>query len=675
MLRYHLADVYWHAGTGSPQIIPGGYTMDLKTAFKDYFKVGAAISLADLETPAHMQFLKDQFNSFTVENDMKPCYFLDPELNRDEPEKYDTAPALCFEYARPYLEAAKKMGMAMRGHTLCWHGQTPKWFFHEKYDEFAPLADRETMLKRQENYIKGVLGFVQENYPGVIYAWDVVNEAIDNNDFRKSLWTQTIGNDFVEKAFEFARKYADKDVALFYNDYNCYEEWKRDMIIDRILKPLKEKGLIDGMGMQSHLLMDTPDIQLYKDAISKYGALGLQVQVTELDIHNADPSEESMKALADKYALVYGALAEAKKNGVANVTAVTLWNLLDEESWLSGFRRETSYPLLFKGKCEAKEAYYSVLKTVVPQEQIDKWEAKYPEKDYERVKGSGRKSSSRRMWTHIVEVEPGIKLSYEEFGWGDKYIFSAQMGFYPVGLQQALGFMGYHVICITLRGFYPSSYVTEDYGDKWYDVFAQDVIRVADKLKIDKFYYMGASHGAGVGWHLCLNAPERVKGFIACVPGPHSLAEGSMSMRQMVLSGIIKEVPPMDPPIDNDEARSKRRDLREKHIAGNPEPDPREKAVDYGRPLLKYKTEEKLCEILHTIETPTLILGGIDDPVSTPELMVRTARQLPHCKMVMYSNTGHNIDTDLIEELAGESDRFLKQLEKDGRVYESVRSF
>ena len=83
--------------------------MDLKTAFKDYFKVGAAISLADLETPAHMQFLKDQFNSFTVENDMKPCYFLDPELNRDEPEKYDTAPALCFEYARPYLEAAKKM--------------------------------------------------------------------------------------------------------------------------------------------------------------------------------------------------------------------------------------------------------------------------------------------------------------------------------------------------------------------------------------------------------------------------------------------------------------------------------------------------------------------------------------------------------------------------------------
>ena len=131
----------------------------------------------------------------------------------------------------------------------------------------------------------------------------------------------------------------------------------------------------------------------------------------------------------------------------------------------------------------------------------------------------------------------------------------------------------------------------------------------------------------------------------------------------------------MDPPIDNDPAREQRRLRREKHIARNPEPDPREKAIDYGRPLLKYKTEEKLCEMLHTIKTPTLILGAVDDPISTPELMIRTAKQLAHCKLVMYSNTGHNIDTDLIEELAGESDRFLKQVEKDGRVYESLRTF
>ena len=87
---------------------------------------------------------------------------------------------------------------------------------------------------------------------------------------------------------------------------------------------------------------------------------------------------------------------------------------------------------------------------------------------------------------------------------------------------------------------------------------------------------------------------------------------------------------------------------------------------------LKYKTEEKLREMLHTIQTPTLILGAVEDPISTPELMMRTAKELPHCKLVMYSNTGHNLDTDLIEELAFESEHFLKQVEKDGRVYESV---
>ena len=101
--------------------------------------------------------------------------------------------------------------------------------------------------------------------------------------------------------------------------------------------------------------------------------------------------------------------------------------------------------------------------------------------------------------------------------------------------------------------------------------------------------------------------------------------------------------------------------------------DPREKAIDDGRPLMKYKSEEKLREMLHTIQTPTLILGAIDDPISTPELMMRTAKELPHCKMVWYSNTGHNLDTDLVEELLFETDHFLKQVDQDGRVYETVR--
>ncbi|MBP5357922.1 MAG: alpha/beta hydrolase [Treponema sp.] len=273
----------------------------------------------------------------------------------------------------------------------------------------------------------------------------------------------------------------------------------------------------------------------------------------------------------------------------------------------------------------------------------------------------------------FVSVDDKISLYYEEYGKGDKVILSAQVGFYPKGLQQALANEGYHVYCLTLRGFAPSSYIEEDYGDGWYDVFADDVVCLAEHLGVQKFYYMGASHGSGVGWHLVIRHPERVKGFVAVVPGPHSLAEGVMSYRQMLMQGIISSPPPFDPPVDDDPSRDARRKEREEIISRPKETDPREKKIDYGRPLMKYKNEENLCKELSKIKTPVLILGGIDDPISTPDLMIRTAKCLPHCKLVVYSNCGHNIDTDLIEELSDEACRILENVESKGRVYREVR--
>ena len=273
---------------------------------------------------------------------------------------------------------------------------------------------------------------------------------------------------------------------------------------------------------------------------------------------------------------------------------------------------------------------------------------------------------------HEFLAPDGVKLHYDEYGTGDRTILSAQAGFYPRGLQQSLAENGYHVYCLTLRGFAPSSYVTEDYAEGWYDRFADDVVCLADELGVKRYFYIGASHGAGVGWHLALRYPERVAAFVAVVPGPHSLAEGAMSYRQMLMQGIISAPPPFDPPIDGDEGREARRRERETWLKNLPEADPREKAVDYGRPLMGLGSEEKLQEALKRIRTPVLILGGAEDPISTPDLMIRTARCLPHCKLVIYSNCGHNIDTDLVEELTGEADRFLKQTEKNGKWYAEV---
>ena len=390
--------------------------MNLKTAYEKYFKIGAAISGRNLRTPAHMELLKAQFNSFTCENDMKPQFFLDKDKCKDEPEKYKFAPALNFERAKPYLEFAKANGISMRGHTLVWHNQTPKWFFHEEYNEMRPMADRDTMLKRLEGYISGVLGFVQKEYPGIIYAWDVVNEAVDDGGWRKSPWTKSVGEDFVMQAFRFARKYAAPGVSLFYNDYETSQAWKRDFIIKEILKPLMAKKLVDGVGLQSHLLMDYPDPEVYKTALEMFGETGLQVQITELDMHNNDASEESQKALAERYAAFFGILLDAKKSGKANVTCVTFWNLRDEDSWLSGFRRETSYPLPFKGKCEAKPTYYALLELVVNKEEIDEWKPDYPEEAFEME--AGPESNMRWMPPHKIWDK-------------DEYDYAAAYGFVP----------------------------------------------------------------------------------------------------------------------------------------------------------------------------------------------------------------------------------------------------
>ena len=272
-----------------------------------------------------------------------------------------------------------------------------------------------------------------------------------------------------------------------------------------------------------------------------------------------------------------------------------------------------------------------------------------------------------------VQINDKISLFYEEYGTGaldaDNIILSAQVGFYPKGMQQHLATLGWHVFCITLRGFHPSTLIDEDYGDHWYDVFADDVVAFADKMGIGRFTYMGASHGSGVGWHLMLRNQSRVNAFVAVVGGPHSLAAGTMSYRQMLAQGIIKEIPPFNPPIDADPARQLRRDRRTAHIQAQPPAPEQERKIDYGRPLMALGSEEKLCEALRKITLPVLMIGGVEDPISTPELMMRTAKCLPHGKLILYSNCGHDIDTDLIEETCDEADRFLRNAIKTKKWY------
>lgn len=333
---------------------------NLKDAFKKDFKVGVAVNPYQLKDEQTKKIILENFNSITMENGMKPEAILD----RASENSKDGMPAINEENLEECLSLAKDNGLVLRGHCLVWHNQTPEWFFCEKYDAGNAKVNKETMKKRMESYIKKVLSFCQEKYPGVVYAWDVVNEACDDGGGYRtsSLWYEIYGDEsYIEDAFTFARKYADKDVKLFYNDYNEYMPSKVSTIAE-VVKKLYDKKLIDGVGFQSHWDMNYPDTGMISDAMQKYSEIGdLEIQFTEVDMHNTDDSEEGLKKLADRYKEFFEMIVKADREGKANVTSVTFWGLSDDVTWLTSFKGEDSYPLLFDESHKKKACYDSVL--------------------------------------------------------------------------------------------------------------------------------------------------------------------------------------------------------------------------------------------------------------------------------------------------------------------------
>ena len=196
---------------------------------------------------------------------------------------------------------------------------------------------------------------------------DVVNEAFSEQGTMReagsnnivsgqSAWVKVFGDDsFINYAFKFARQYAPEGCKLFYNDYNEYTPAKRDGIIKKI-KELVKEGNIDGIGMQSHIGMSYPSIELYEEAFRKYDELGLEIHITELDIDQKSNSQESMLDLAQRYQDVFNLYKKLVNEGV-NLTAVITWGISDSSSWIGG------YPNLFDTDYQAKDAFYAVADT------------------------------------------------------------------------------------------------------------------------------------------------------------------------------------------------------------------------------------------------------------------------------------------------------------------------
>ena len=326
----------------------------LKEIYADKFDFGSAAPRMVFMDKKWTALMQEQFSILTPENEMKPDSVLDVNGSwRLLQETGDeTAVAVRFDAAKPLLNFAKDNGLKVHGHVLIWHSQTPESFFHENYDSQKPFVTREVMLGRMENYIKGVFEFLDENYPGVVVSWDVLNEAIDDgsNWLRNSNWRRIIGDDYPNFAYAYARKYAPEGTKLYYNDYNTAVPGKLKGIV-RLLQNLIPEGNIDGYGFQMHHNVGFPSIQQIKTAVETIAELNLRLRVSELDVTVGNNSEASFRKQAQYYANVMKILIAHSDQ----FEAVQVWGLTDLMSW-----RGTQYPLLFDGRGNPKPAFWAV---------------------------------------------------------------------------------------------------------------------------------------------------------------------------------------------------------------------------------------------------------------------------------------------------------------------------
>lgn len=305
--------------TGAPDAVRAS-TLGAQAAQSGrYF--GTAVAAGRLGDGTYTGILDREFNSVTPENEMK--------WDTTEPSRGN----FNFGPADQIVNRAIAHGQRMRGHTLVWHSQLPGWV--------SSIRDANTLRGVMNNHITTEMN----HFKGKIYAWDVVNEAFadgGSGQHRSSVFQNLLGDGFIEQAFRTART-ADPAAKLCYNDYSI-EDWNaaKTQGVYRMVRDFKSRGVpIDCVGFQSHFGTGGPPAN-FQTTLSNFAALGVDVQITELDIAQAPPT-------------AYANTVRACMN-VPRCTGITVWGIRDSDSWRSG-----ENPLLFDRNGNKKPAYNAAL--------------------------------------------------------------------------------------------------------------------------------------------------------------------------------------------------------------------------------------------------------------------------------------------------------------------------
>ena len=344
----------------------GANSASLKLTFQGNFSIGCALSgsLPSSLSTLEAELLARHFNAITPENCMKPS------LLHPEPARYD------FGESDALVSFAERQQMAVNGHCLVWHQQTPDWLF----DTTGHPAARERTLEHMREHIRAVAG----RYRGRIQSWDVVNEAVADVGpwLRETSWLQFAGQDYLLEAFRCAAE-TDPNAKLYYNDFSIEEPAKRARTL-RLLRWLLEQGAkVDGVGIQGHWVLDRIGFDDIEASIEAYHALGLQVAFTEVDLDvierpdcGADISAHRDYELArdpfpnrcpdeilERQAAQYSRLFEIFLAHSSAIDRVTFWGLHDGRSWLNYWPgKRTNHPLLFDRECNHKPGFERIVR-------------------------------------------------------------------------------------------------------------------------------------------------------------------------------------------------------------------------------------------------------------------------------------------------------------------------
>lgn len=365
----------------------------LKDAYNGYFTIGVAVNQRNISDPTQIELIKKQFNSITAENDMKPG------------EVHPSEGVWKWERADKVANFCRQNGIKLRGHCLVWHSQFCNWMFNDKNGK---LVKKEVFYARLRDHIHTVVS----RYKDIVYAWDVVNEAMSDgggrgfggnepNPYRQSQLYNLCGDEFIAKAFEYAHE-ADPNAILFYNDYNAATPAKRDRIYNMV-KKMQDAGVpITGIGMQGHYNIYGPSEEDVDAALTKYSELVKHIHITELDIRCNQEMGGQLQFSRGEKSVMPGYISTLQEDQYARIFRVfrkhkdvidnvTLWNLCDADSWVG----VNNHPLPFDENLKPKKAYYAIknfdasLDNKKPKEDFKPSELNQPGQEYPQVNSEG----------------------------------------------------------------------------------------------------------------------------------------------------------------------------------------------------------------------------------------------------------------------------------------------